>query len=253
MKRFAAAAALAAAILITPLSGPTQAMPIADAGAEITSRASHPNRFVREPVRIGDQDASTSAIEHVHELQYRLRWAGVYDGPVTGYFGELTKAAVRKYQKREGLDVSGVATRGTWRHLIPDSTRGRGSVPNACDKGHGWDVCYDRARHQVTLWHGGTLINGWLVRGGDRGMETRTGHFKVYYRNIDHVSGLYGSAMPYSQFFSGGQALHGSGYMMDPFQGHSHGCVNMYIEDARQLWRLTSDKRLGVHVHGHWS
>jgi hypothetical protein len=252
MKRFAAAAAIAAALLLTSLSGPTQAaLQTADSSGETARIGSQ--RFVREPVRIGDQDASTSAIEHVHELQYRLRWAGAYDGPVTGYFGELTQAAVRTYQRREGLDVSGVATRSTWRHLIPDSTRGRGSVPDACDSGHGWDVCYDRARHQVTLWHGGTLQNAWLVRGGDRGMETRTGHFRVYYRDIDHVSGLYGSAMPYSQFFSGGQALHGSGYMIDPFRGHSHGCVNMYIEDARQLWRLTADKRLAVHVHGRWS
>jgi lipoprotein-anchoring transpeptidase ErfK/SrfK len=41
--------------------------------------------------------------------------------------------------------------------------------------------------------------------------------------------------------------------MMDPFSGHSHGCVNMYIEDARQLWSLTSNVRLGVHVYGRWS
>jgi lipoprotein-anchoring transpeptidase ErfK/SrfK len=84
-------------------------------------------------------------------------------------------------------------------------------------------------------------------------METRTGHFRVFYRNIDHVSSLYNSPMPYSQFFSGGQAFHGSTYMMDPFSGHSHGCVNMYIEDARQLWSLTSNVRLGVHVYGRWS
>ncbi len=58
--------------------------------------------------------------------------------------------------------------------------------------------------------------------------------------------------MPYSQFFDGGQALHGSGLMMDPFVGHSHGCINMYIEDARQLWNLTHNKRLYVSVYGAW-
>ncbi len=40
--------------------------------------------------------------------------------------------------------------------------------------------------------------------------------------------------------------------MMDPFVDHSHGCVNMYIEDAHQLWRLTSQVRLKVHVYGAW-
>jgi hypothetical protein len=27
----------------------------------------------------------------------------------------------------------------------------------------------------------------------------------------------------------------------------------MYTEDARQLWSLTSDVSLGVHVYGRWS
>jgi hypothetical protein len=41
--------------------------------------------------------------------------------------------------------------------------------------------------------------------------------------------------------------------MMDPFSGHSHGCVNFYVEDARQLWSMTHDKTLRVHVYGRWS
>jgi lipoprotein-anchoring transpeptidase ErfK/SrfK len=41
--------------------------------------------------------------------------------------------------------------------------------------------------------------------------------------------------------------------MLDPFVGHSHGCVNMYIEDARQLWSLTVGRPLRVHVYGAWS
>jgi lipoprotein-anchoring transpeptidase ErfK/SrfK len=105
----------------------------------------------------------------------------------------------------------------------------------------------------VTLWRGGRLWNTWLVRGGSRDNPTRTGDFTVFKRDKDHVSGLFGSPMPYSQFFSGGQALHGSRNMMDPYEGHSHGCVNMYVEDARQLWNLTHDRRLRVHVYGRWS
>ena len=41
--------------------------------------------------------------------------------------------------------------------------------------------------------------------------------------------------------------------MVDPFTGHSHGCVDMYVEDAGQLWNLTSWTPLVVHVHGAWS
>jgi len=213
----------------------------------------HPKaRFSREMVRRGDADGGVYAIEHVRELQYRLRWAGVYRGPATGTFGDLTKAAVKRYQKRERLEVTGKANRRTWKRLIPQTVRGRPAIPDRCKLRNGRHLCYDRYRHQVTLWKRGELWNAWLVRGGGYSTKTRTGHFSVYYRDKDHVSGLYGSPMPYSQFFSGGQAFHGSTYMTDPFSGHSHGCVNMYIEDARQLWRLTSTRPLKVHVYGAW-
>jgi len=209
-------------------------------------------RFAREFTRHGDRDTSPYHIEHVRELQYRLRWAGAYKGPVTGTFGDLTRAAVKRYQKREDLKVTGVANVPSWKRLIPQTVRGRTVMPDRCKLKNGWHVCYDRWRHQVTLWKRGTLWNSWLVRGGGYSYKTRTGHFAVYYRDKDHVSGVYGSPMPYSQFFFGGQAFHGAGNMIDPFVGHSHGCVNMYIEDSRQLWRLTSTKRLKVHVYGAW-
>jgi len=210
-------------------------------------------RLAREVVKRGDEDRGVHAIEHVTELQHRLHRAHVYRGPVTGYFGDLTRAAVQRFQRRAQLRVSGVATEATWRVLLPRTVRNRDALPRKCTDGVGWHACYDRSRHQVTLWKRGRLWNTWLVRGGDRGYETRTGRFRVFYRDKDHVSGIYGTAMPYSQFFSGGQAFHGSPSMLDPYGGHSHGCVNMYIEDARQLWRLTHRVNLNVHVYGRWS
>lgn len=42
-------------------------------------------------------------------LQQQLRAVGVYDGPVTGFFGERTEAAVRRFQQAQGLTPDGVA------------------------------------------------------------------------------------------------------------------------------------------------
>lgn len=212
-------------------------------------------RFARERVKIGARDSSPRRIRHVRELQYRLRWAKVYKGPVTGYFGKKTRRAVRKFQRRVNLRRTGVANRRTWRKLIPRTVRGRKHIPRACksNRSKGPHICYNRRLHQVTLWRSGKLWNSWLVRGGSRSHKTRTGNFKVYWRHKDHISSLYGSPMPNSQFFSGGQAFHGSTYMMDPFKGHSHGCVNMYIKDARQLWQLTLKRNPKVHIRGKWS
>lgn len=45
----------------------------------------------------------------VSQLQNRLRVVGVYNGPVTGYYGELTEAAIRDFQRSRGLSVNGIA------------------------------------------------------------------------------------------------------------------------------------------------
>jgi hypothetical protein len=209
------------------------------------------DQWAREVTRYGDADRSVYSIEHVTELQYRLRWAGAYHHSITGTFGPITRQAVKRYQSREGLRATGVSGHRTWAHLLHDTVRHRGAIPHVC-KTAGWHACYDRSMHQVTLERGGVIRNTWLVRGGDYSYQTRVGTTRVFSRDKDHVSGIYGTPMPYSQFFNGGQALHGSAYMMNPFVDHSHGCVNMYIEDARQLWRLTSTKRLSVTVYGAW-
>lgn len=240
------------AVLVLALAvlGPWPMTPAPAAGASATWTLRDP--FSREIVSRGDVDADPYHIEHVYEVQYRLKRLGLFDAVPNGHFGPITEAGVKNFQKRNDLTPSGVVNHPTWRRLIKQSVRGRSVVPRGCKRA-GWHACYDRRWHQVNLYHDGKLLNSWLVRGGGTSTRTRTGTFRVYYRDIDHVSSVFHTPMPYSQFFSGGQALHGSRLMMDPYLGHSHGCVNFWTEDARQLWQLTSTKRLRVHVYGHWS
>jgi len=267
MKRVATVAAtiaLAGGLVLSLLpaagasSGPsisTSAPVASSSNASVDERLAYKprQRFAREFVRRGDVDSSPSNIKHVRELQYRLTWAGAYNGPITGRFDSRLGGAVKRFQKRSKLRVTGVANVHTWKKLIPKTVRGRKAVPQGCKVRTGWHACYDRSRHQVTLWKRGKLWNSWLVRGGSSSTQTRVGRSEVYFRNKDHVSSLFGSPMPYSQFFDGGQAFHGSTLMMNPFVGHSHGCVNMYIKDARQLWQLTAHRELKVRVYGAWS
>ncbi|UYM05366.1 L,D-transpeptidase family protein [Solicola gregarius] len=212
------------------------------------------SRFGRQTTHFGQRDTSAYNINHVRELQYRLRWAGVYKGAVTGYFYKNTRKAVKRFQRKVHIKRTGIATHKTWRKLIKKTIRGRKHIPKSCksNKNRGPHLCYNRKLHEVTLWRQGRLYNAWLVRGGDRGYATRKGNFRVYYKDKDHVSSIYDSPMPNSQFFSGGQAFHGSSYMVDPFTDHSHGCVNMYIQDSNQLWKLTKGKMPKVHVRGAW-
>ncbi|MFY0405827.1 L,D-transpeptidase family protein [Solicola sp. PLA-1-18] len=245
-----ATALLAATLMAVPASAATGG---ASAAAKASSGDTYLRKaFTRERTAPGDRDVSPTRIKHVRELQYRLRWAGVFKGGVTGTYGPATTKAVKKFQKRVGLRPSGVANHSTWRKLVKKTVRARSSIPKRC-KSKGWNACYDRKRHRVTLFRNGTLHNEWLVRGGGTAYKTRIGDYKVFRRSKNHVSTIYETKMPYAQFFSGGQALHASYYMVDPFSGHSHGCVNMYIKDAKQLWNLTSRSTLKVHVYGAWS
>jgi lipoprotein-anchoring transpeptidase ErfK/SrfK len=218
----------------------------AQAGPDLTQP------FTRELVKRGDVDWDPYNIEHVYEVQIRLQRLGHLKARPNGTFGPKTEAAVMRFQRSVGLRPTGRVNAQTWNPLIRRSTLGKKVVPAACKKA-GWHACYDRKRHQVSLYRNGQLHNSWLVRGGAYNSQTRTGNFTVYWRSENHRSRTYGGApMPYSQFFSGGQALHGSRLMMNPYEGHSHGCVNFWVEDARQLWRLTHDKKLYVHVYGAW-
>jgi hypothetical protein len=46
--------------------------------------------------------------EDVTQLQLRLTSEGVYNGPITGYFGPLTEAGVKAYQTKYGIDSVGI-------------------------------------------------------------------------------------------------------------------------------------------------
>ena len=241
-----------AAPLLGPVGGSVQAGLV---GTPLRAAAAPRPAFYRETVRYGARDASPYQISHVFEVQIRLNRSGFFRGPITGYFGPLTLAAVKSFQRSQRLPQTGVVNQATWTRLITYSrlrSSGWRSLPAVCRRA-GWHTCYSRSTNELFVLSSGTLVNTWLVRGGALGLETVLGTHPVYWKDIDHRSSIFHNApMPYSQFFYGGEAVHGSATMMDPRIGHSHGCINMYIEDAADLWRLTAPFRNTVTVYGAW-
>lgn len=57
----------------------------------------------------------------VEELQKKLQAAGYYEGPITGFYGTLTEAAVKHFQKNQGLYPYGIADLST-QNLLRDLT-----------------------------------------------------------------------------------------------------------------------------------
>jgi peptidoglycan hydrolase-like protein with peptidoglycan-binding domain len=78
------------------------------------------------PVRLAavHTPAITAALStpNVRRIQLRLRQLGFFSGPVTGYYGPLTAAAVRRFQSAAGLTADGVWGAATARAL---TSRGR--------------------------------------------------------------------------------------------------------------------------------
>jgi peptidoglycan hydrolase-like protein with peptidoglycan-binding domain len=60
----------------------------------------------------------------VTQLQKTLTAKGFYKGPVTGYYGELTQSAVRRFQQATGLLADGIAGRTTLAALLGNSLGG---------------------------------------------------------------------------------------------------------------------------------
>jgi len=54
-----------------------------------------------------------SSGELVTELQRRLSQLGFYDGPITGFFGDLTESAVIRFQESQGLMADGIVGAST--------------------------------------------------------------------------------------------------------------------------------------------
>ncbi|MGB3613648.1 MAG: peptidoglycan-binding protein [Elainellaceae cyanobacterium] len=63
-----------------------------------------------QAVTVIERDSSG---ELVTELQRRLTQLGFYDGPITGFFGELTESAVIRFQQSQGLLGDGVVGAST--------------------------------------------------------------------------------------------------------------------------------------------
>jgi len=113
-------------------------------------------------------------------------------------------------------------------------------------------MCIDKTTRKLYWVVDGSVKKIMDARFGALSTPTREGQFAVYYKDRDHVSGLYGSAMPFSMFFSGGQAVHySSDFAARGYLGASHGCVN--IRDYSGIAWLFDQVKIGDKVVVYWS
>jgi len=79
----------------------------------------------------------------------------------------------------------------------------------------------------------------WPVSTARRGYRTPTGTYRPYSLQRMHYSKLYDfTPMPYSIFFHGGYAIHGTFEVRNLGRPVSHGCIRLAPDQAQSLFEL---------------
>ncbi len=201
----------------------------------------------------------------VRELQSRLRQVAWYLGNVDDDYGRSTTEAVKGFQAKRGIAVTGYVDRRTLARLhamthtptadelanrFPGSTTTDAKLDGRCRTGRA--LCIDKTSSTIRWVVDGKVARTMAVRFGASYSPTREGLFHVGWKSRDHVSKLFGSAMPFAMFFSGGQAVHySSDFAARGYAGASHGCVN--VRDLAGIQWLFGQVAVGDKVVIYWS
>ena len=181
----------------------------------------------------------------VKKTQQRLTWAGVLV-KATGRYDKPTVAAVTRFQGKFFLPQTGVVNERTMAQLLKVRLK---KVPRAC-RDVGRAICIDKTRKVAQLVVNGRVRLSLDARFGslsEPGLATREGVFSVQRKAVTHVSSEFHTSMPYSMFFSGGQAVHYSQYFAAAgYYGASHGCVN--IRDLKGVEKMYAQAPIGTRV-----
>ena len=201
----------------------------------------------------------------VRELQARLRQIAWLSGDVTDHYGPTTTAAIKGFQAKREIAVTGYVDQRTLRRLhamtreptadelankLPGSTTTTAALDARCRTGRA--LCIDKSSRTIRWVVDGSVRRTMAVRFGASYTPTREGLFHVGWKSRDHVSSLYDTPMPFAMFFSGGQAVHYSAdFAATGYNGASHGCVN--VRDRAGIEWLFDQVGVGDKVVIYWS
>jgi len=113
------------------------------------------------------------------------------------------------------------------------------------------------SEQKLYAYEDGVLVFETVVATGKAGYRTRTGDFRIYAKDryVDMRSGP-GDPEPYEvldvpfvNWFSGGQAIHGCYWSSEYGYPRSHGCVNVRVADAEWIYNWAP---LGTPVFSHY-
>ncbi len=172
------------------------------------------------------------------EAERRLSDMGYWTGAVDGLFDPATRSALIAFQKWEGRHITGQLTIAELEAIRTSAS------PKARELGYEHvEVDLDRQVLLMVNDNDGVRVlpissgNGkeFMEDGGTSIAYTPRGRFVVYDKTVGWEKGSLGS-MYYSNYISGGVAIHGSPNV--PIQPASHGCIRIPMFAAREVSKL---------------
>ena len=104
-------------------------------------------------------------------------------------------------------------------------------------------VAVDKSAQQLTVTVDGFTRYQWPVSTARWGYRTPNGTYRPQRLARKWFSTIYdGSPMPYSIFFNGGYAIHGSYEIRRLGRPASHGCIRLHPENAAVLFELVQQR-----------
>lgn len=192
----------------------------------------------------------------VTNIQLRLAAGGfIKRAAVTGYYGTVTEKAVRSFRKSVGLAPTHgkKVIRETWNALVKATGRVRlpTGIDDRCLTGHRV-LCIDKTERKLYYLNHDKVIKTLDARFGCSSTPTRNGVWTIFRKVKNDWSREYGSAMPDSMYFSGGEAVHySSDFAARGYLGCSHGCVN--IRNRQTLDWIYARIHVGDRAVIYWS
>lgn len=99
------------------------------------------------------------------------------------------------------------------------------------------------SQQMMEVWFNGEMIHEWPVSTARKGKVTPRGSFKPQWLSKNHKSSLYNNApMPYSIFYSGNYAIHGTDQESKLGRPASAGCVRLSRANAKILFAMVQQE-----------
>lgn len=201
----------------------------------------------RETVQTGDFG------EEVERVQRRLKTLGYYENAISGEYDALTEGGIKAFQRRGGLQQTGIADAETQRLLFSQNA----PMPASVDQPYYIKVSLDDQRVYVYRWledgydlkvkemicstgMGSSTPRGVFVSPGHR--DGRWHYFVDFNCWAQYAFVITGNILFHSILYSGKDestirmsSVHNLGHKA------SHGCVRLKVEDARWIYEHCGD------------